>query len=156
MYVLRSAKKDSFSSLLTICINFWLNFDRVHILFAMAESEWPSGLLRHACGTDSLGFEPRTSTNACRHICRNVDQKVLAAMLTSIQSVGVAPEVNLRNSLNAGNKAHQWGIHPDLEIQGRHHHKSKTGVSVAPWKRTYPKISKKKFHLLWLPYFKYK
>ena len=38
----------------------------------------------------------RTSTNACRHICKNVDQKGLASMLTSIQSVGFTPEVNLK------------------------------------------------------------
>ena len=38
----------------------------------------------------------RTSTNACEHICKYVDQKGPAAMLTSIQSAGVAPEVNLR------------------------------------------------------------
>ena len=56
----------------------------------------PSGLQRHACGTDGRRFEPRTSTNACGHICRYVDQKDLTAMLTSIQSAGVAPEVNLR------------------------------------------------------------
>ena len=36
-----------------------------------------------------------TSTNACRHVYKYVDQKGLAAVLTSIQSVGVAPEVNL-------------------------------------------------------------
>ena len=47
-------------------------------------------------GTDSHGFEPQTSTNACRHNCRYVDQKGSAAMLTSIQSAGVIPEVNLR------------------------------------------------------------
>ena len=58
-----------------------------------------------ACGTDGRGFEPRTSTNACGHICRYVDQKGSAAMLTSIQSAGVAPEVNLRNSLHTGDKA---------------------------------------------------
>ena len=53
------------------------------------------------CGTDSHGFEPRTSTNACKHICRYVDRKGLAAMLTSVQSAGVTPEVNLKNSMQA-------------------------------------------------------
>ena len=38
----------------------------------------------------------RTSINACRHTCKYMDQKGSAAMLTSIQSSGVAPEVNLR------------------------------------------------------------
>ena len=55
-------------------------------------------------------------------------------MLTSIQSAGVAPEVNLRNSWHAGDKAHKQGIHPGFETQGRRHQKSKTGVSVAPQK----------------------
>ena len=56
------------------------------------------------------------------------------ARLTSIQSAGVTPEVNLRNSLHAGDKARKWGIHSGFETQGRHHQNSKTGVSVAPWK----------------------
>ena len=56
---------------------------------------------------DGHGFKPQTSTNACRHVCRYVDQKGSAAMLTSIQSAGVTPEVNLRNSLHAGDKAHK-------------------------------------------------
>ena len=99
-----------------------------------AEPEWPSGLQRRACGTDGHGFEPQTSTNACGHICRNVDQKGLAAMLISIQSAGVTPEVNLRNSLHAGDKACKRVIHPGFETQGRHCQKSKTGVSVAPRK----------------------
>ena len=49
-----------------------------------------------ACGTDGCEFEPQTSTNACVHVCKYVDKKGLAAMLTSIQTAGVAPEVNLR------------------------------------------------------------
>ena len=53
------------------------------------------------CGTDSRGFDPWTSTNACRHVCRCVDQKGLATMLTSIESAGITPEVNLRNSMQA-------------------------------------------------------
>ena len=42
------------------------------------------------------GSSPRTSTNACGHVCRYVDQRGLAAMLTSVQSAGVATEVSLR------------------------------------------------------------
>ena len=61
-----------------------------------AEPEWPSGIQRCACGMDGHGFEPQTSTNACGHICQYVAQKGSAAMLTSIQSAGVTPEVNLR------------------------------------------------------------
>ena len=100
----------------------------------MVEPEWSSGLQRRACGMDGCRFEPQTSTNACRHVCRYVVWKGSAAMLTSIQSAGVAPEVNLRNSLHAGNKTHKQGIDPGFETQGRHHQKSKTGVSVAPRK----------------------
>ena len=39
-------------------------------------------------------------------------------MLTSIQSAGVAPEVNLRNSLHAGDKAHKRGITLALKPRG--------------------------------------
>ena len=46
-------------------------------------------------------------------------------MLTSIQSVGVAPEVNLRNS--AGKKACKWEVYPGFETQDRRHQKSKPG-----------------------------
>ena len=43
-------------------------------------------------------------------------KKGSAAMLTSIQSSGVTPEVNLRNLLCAGE-----GIHPGFETQARRH-----------------------------------
>ena len=77
------------------------------------------------CDTDSHGFEPPTSTNACRHICRYVDQKGSAAMLTSIQSAGVTPEVNLEES-HTGKKVCKWEItrSPKMGISG-------------PTKRTY-------------------
>ena len=65
-----------------------------------------------ACSTDGHGFKPRTSTNACGCICRYVDQKGWAAMLTSIQSAGVTPEVNLR--ITQGRK-HIKGIYPGFE-----------------------------------------
>ena len=38
---------------------------------------------------------------ACGHDCRYVDRKGSAAILTSIQSAGVALEVNLRNNAQA-------------------------------------------------------
>ena len=78
-----------------------------------AELEWPSGVQRRACGTDGSGFEPRTTTNASRHVCKYVDQKGLAAMLTSIQSAGVTPEVNLIIT-----QVRTQGIHPGFETQG--------------------------------------
>ena len=49
-----------------------------------------------ACGTGGCGFESQTSTNACGQVCKYLDQNSLAAMLTLIQSAGVAPVVNLR------------------------------------------------------------
>ena len=63
-------------------------------------------------------------------------------MLTSIQSAGVASEVNLRITQA---RKHAKGIHPGLETQGRYHQKSKTVVSVAPQKDlSPPKIFKNK------------
>ena len=62
-------------------------------------------------------------------------------MLAVKRSAGVAPEVNLRNLLCAGKIARKPGIHPGFGTQGRHHQKSKTGVSVAPQKGL--KFSKK-------------
>ena len=46
-----------------------------------------------------MGLNPgpgQATINACGHVCKYVDQKGSAAMLTSIQSAGVATEVNLR------------------------------------------------------------
>ena len=43
------------------------------------------------------------------------------AMLATKRSAGVAPEVNLRNPLHAGDKAHKEGNYPDFEPQGRCH-----------------------------------
>ena len=92
----------------------------------------------------------RTSTNACRHVCRYIDRKSSAAMLTSIQLAGVAPEVNLRNSLHTGDKAHKWGIQPGFETQGRHYQKSKTGYQWHHEKDLCPpNIFKKEKKLLW-------
>ena len=62
--------------------------------------------------------------------------KSSAVMLAIKRSAGVAPEVNLRISLHAGKEASKQEIHPGFENQGRHHQKSKTGVSMAPQKGT--------------------
>ena len=80
-----------------------------------------------ACSTEGHGFNPKTSTNACRHVYWYVDQKGLAVMLTSFQSAGVTPDVNLRIT-------QAKGIHPGFETQGRRQLKSKTGVPVASQK----------------------
>ena len=101
-----------------------------------AEPEWPSGLQCRACGTDGRGFEPKISTNARGYVHRYVDQKGLASILTSTQSAGVTPEVNLRIT--------QARKHPGFETQGRCHHKFKTGVSVAPRKGLMSSKLKKK------------
>ena len=44
---------------------------------------------------------------------------------------GVAPEVNLKNTVKTRKHASK-GIHPDFENQDRYNQKSTTGVSVAP------------------------
>ena len=95
-----------------------------------SEPEWPSGLQRRA-GRTVVGLSPGRSqtSNACRHVCKYVDQKSLAAMLTSIQSAGVAPEVNLRITQA---RKHAKRIHPGFKTQGKHHQKSNTGVSGVP------------------------
>ena len=40
-------------------------------------------------------------------VCKYVDCNGLAAMLATKRSVGVTPEVNLRNPLHAGDEAHK-------------------------------------------------
>ena len=116
----------------------------------LGEFLWRSGLQRRACSMDGYGFKSQTSTNACGHICRYMDQKGLATMLTSIQSAGVTPEVNLRNLLWTGEEVHKRGNPPWLwnpgqtspEVQNR-------GIS-GPTKRTYvlQKFKKKKKEFL--------
>ena len=75
----------------------------------------------------------------------------LSEMLAVKRSVGVTPEVNLRNPLHAGEETCKRGIHSGFETQGRRHQKSKTGVSVAPQKglgsseNLFLKTKKKKF-----------
>ena len=52
-----------------------------------------------------------------------VDQNGSATMLAIKTSIGVAPELSLRNLLHTGYKAHMQGIYPDV-----------VGVSVFPQK----------------------
>ena len=61
-------------------------------------------------------------------------QSSTAAMLAINKSAGVAPEVKLRNPLHADDKSCKQGILCGFEPQGRHHQKSKTGISAAPQK----------------------
>ena len=52
-------------------------------------------------------------------------KKGLIAMQASKRSADITPEVNLWNSLHAGEDTHKQEIHPGFENQGRHHQKSK-------------------------------
>ena len=63
-------------------------------MFFKAKPVWPNGVQCYACHTDGRGFEPQTSTNACGHVCKYMDQKGLAVMLTSVQSAGVALDLH--------------------------------------------------------------
>ena len=58
-------------------------------------------------------------TNACGcMISKYLDQKGWAVLLAAKKSVGITPEVNLRNPLHTGNKAHQQGIHTESKNRG--------------------------------------
>ena len=48
-----------------------------------------------------------------------------------------------------GEEAHKYGIHPGFDTQGRHHQKSKTGIS-GPTKRTdvTSKLFRKRIHTI--------
>ena len=75
---------------------------------------------------------------------KDVLEKARLPRLTSMQSAGVAPEVNLRNSLHTGGKACKRGIHPGFETQGRHCQKSKTRGISGYTKRTFKNLKKNK------------
>ena len=74
------------------------------------------------------------------HVCRYVDQKFSAAMLTSIQSAGVTPEVNLRITQA---RKHAKGIHPGFETHCRCHQKSKNRGISGLTKKTSKNLQKK-------------
>ena len=78
----------------------------------------------HHAGHAIVGSNP---TNACIHV-QICGSNSSAAMLVTKWSAGVAPEVNIRNLLRAGDEAYKRGIHPGFETQARCHQKSKTGV----------------------------
>ena len=53
-------------------------------------------------------------------------------VVTVKRSAGVAPEVNMRNSLHVDDEACKRRVHhPGLEIWDRRHCNSKTGISLA-------------------------
>ena len=118
--------------------------------FKTRTKTWPSrsgrvvySALLAACSTDGHSFKPQTSTNTCRHICRYVNQKGSAAMLTSIQSAGVTPEVDLRITQV---RKHTKRIHPGFETQGGQMSPEVQNSISGPTKRTYvlQKLFKKK------------
>ena len=76
---------------------------------------------------------------------RYVDQKGSAAK----RSVGVTPEVNLRNPLHVGDEESRRGIYPCLWEQGQTSTKAKTGTSVGLQKKL---LSPKNFQndFMWL------
>ena len=80
-----------------------------------------------ACGTDGRGFEPRTSTNACGHVCKYMYRKGSAAMPLYSQQVA-----HQRWIWGSHKQESMQGIHPGFKTQDRRHQKAKTGVSVAP------------------------
>ena len=66
--------------------------------------------------------------------CRYVGEISSPAILAAKRSAGVTPEMNVRECITHiyANKAYHFGF----EIRGRHHHKSKKGIS-GPTKRIY-------------------
>ena len=81
---------------------------------------WPFSVIvyRKACSMSLVTkcediLENTTNSNS-GHVCRYVDRKDSTAMLATKRSAGVTPEVNLRNPLHTGKKAHKWRIHPGL------------------------------------------
>ena len=85
-----------------------------------AEPEWSSGIQHCACCTDGRRLQ---SANACGHVCKYMDQKGSAAILTSMQSVGVTLEKNLRITQvkkHAKNPPWLWNPgHASPEVQNR-------------------------------------
>ena len=74
-------------------------------------------------------------------ICKYVDRKGSTFILTFVQSLGVAPEVNLR--ISTVEKGCKQVIHPGLETLDKCHQKFKRGISY-PTKRTCVLEKKKK------------
>ena len=72
------------------------------------------------------------------------DQKDSAAMLAVKSSAGVAPEVNLRNSLHAGKEV------PGFETQDRHHQVQNRGISGSTKRTDVLQFKKKKSFKNWL------
>ena len=94
-------------------------------------AEWYTALYPLSTAQTGMGSSPRPNphTSVCWHIYKYVDWKGSAAMLTSLQSAGVTPEVNLSSNMQ---ESMQKGIHLSFESQGRCHRKAKTGGISGP------------------------
>ena len=90
----------------------------------------PAWLIRRSSVTHyaavARSIPDSSPTNVCTHVCKYVDKNDSVVMLTAKRSTGVAPGMNLRNPLQAGDKEYKQGI----KTQGRRHEKSKTGISA--------------------------
>ena len=80
--------------------------------------------------------------------CMQVHGSKRLSCYADCQETSRCPEANLNNPLDAGDKAHKQRSHPGFETQGRHHQKSKTGVSVAPQKKLYSFSQRNQHHSL--------
>ena len=60
------------------------------------------------------------------YVCKYGDRNGSAAMLAAKRPAGVAPELNLRNPLHAGDEAHSERIYPG---QGRRYQNPNKGIS---------------------------
>ena len=60
-------------------------------------------------------IDPELKSHQFLYMYKYVDQNSSATILATKRSVGVAPEVNLRNSLFTGDEACKQGIHPGFE-----------------------------------------
>ena len=92
----------------------------VHRIMQFKVTQWLRQLERALCHT--------LASHQCLY--KYMDHKGSAAMLPIKRSAGVASEVNLRNPLYVGKKAHKKGIHPGFETLDKHHQKFKVGVSI--------------------------
>ena len=117
------------------------------------EPEWPSGIQRHACCMQHGQSWVWAPNHQCLHGSKRLG---CHADLYTVSRCHTRGESEDRTSKKACKRDPPWLCNPGQtspevqnrgisETQGRHHQKSKTGVSVAPWKRITPsKIVKKK------------
>ena len=89
---------------------------------------------RASAWSHTMGYHRSWSQAPPMLVCKYMDENGSAAMLAAKRSAGVTPEVNLKILFTQAMKHACEGSHPGFETQGRHHQKSKTGISVAPQK----------------------